>query len=77
MNFDLLILSAGVPNLVKGQDIEPNTHVVDFGSAVVNGKSTGDLDKNSALSHLSVVSPSPGGMGPLVVRYLIMNFLGI
>jgi hypothetical protein len=37
----------------------------------------GDLDMNSKLDHLGIISKSPGGMGPLVVRYLILNFLGI
>lgn len=77
INCQLLVLSAGVPNLVQGQDILPGVAVIDFGSSVVNGKTTGDLDLNSNLNHLSWVSPSPGGMGPLVIRFLVMNFLGI
>jgi len=74
---DLLVLSAGVPNLVNGEALKEGCHVVDFGSAVVNGKTVGDFDLESDLGHLGVISPSPGGMGPLVVRFLIMNFLGI
>ena len=73
----LLILSAGVCNLVKGENIEHDCNVVDFGSSVINNKCVGDLDMNSKLDHLNFISKSPGGMGPLVVRYLIMNFLGI
>lgn len=73
----LLVLSTGVSNLVKGENIEVRCSVVDFGSSVVDSKCVGDLDMNSKLDHLSVVSPSPGGMGPLVVRFLLMNFLGI
>lgn len=74
---DLLILSAGIPDLVKGEDISKGCDVVDFGSSIKDGKTTGDLDRNSSLEHLGLVSMSPGGVGPLVVRYLIMNFLGI
>lgn len=77
LDFDLLVLSSGVPKLVQGEDIISNCHVIDFGSSVVNNKTVGDLDINSKLDHLGLVSPSPGGMGPLVTRYLIMNFLGI
>ena len=73
----LLILSAGVPNLVRGENIEDGCSVVDFGSSVIDNKCVGDLDMNSKLDHLSFISKSPGGIGPLVVRYLIMNFLGI
>lgn len=73
----LLILSAGVPKLVKGEDIKARCAVVDFGSSVVDGKIVGDLDLDSDLEHLGLVAKSPGGLGPLVVRYLVMNFLGI
>ncbi len=73
----LLVLSAGVPNLVHGEDITPQANVIDFGSSVVDSKTVGDLDLNSNLNHLNFVSPSPGGMGPLVIRFLVMNFLGL
>ena len=74
---DLLVLSAGIPNLVRGEDISESCDVVDFGSSVVYGKTVGDLAQKSSLEHLGLVSMSPGGVGPLVVRYLIMNFLSI
>jgi methylenetetrahydrofolate dehydrogenase (NADP+) / methenyltetrahydrofolate cyclohydrolase len=73
----LAVLSAGIPNLVSGADIVNNCHVVDFGSSVVDGMAVGDLDMKSKLDHLGFVSASPGGMGPLSVRYLIMNLLKI
>jgi methylenetetrahydrofolate dehydrogenase (NADP+)/methenyltetrahydrofolate cyclohydrolase len=73
----LLILSAGVPNLVKGENIKAGCSVVDYGSSIVDGKCVGDLDMSSNIEHLDFISKSPGGMGPLVVSYLIMNFLGI
>lgn len=74
---DLVILSAGIPNLVDGGDISQGAHVVDFGSSFIRGEVKGDLDMSTTLDHLGVISPSPGGMGPLVVRFLIMNHLGI
>jgi methylenetetrahydrofolate dehydrogenase (NADP+)/methenyltetrahydrofolate cyclohydrolase len=80
LNCQLLVLSAGIPNLVNSQDLNDGCDVVDFGSTVVDGKITGDLssgDDTAKLSHLGSVSLSPGGVGPLVVRYLIMNHLGI
>lgn len=77
INKDLVILSAGVPNLVNGGDISSGCSVIDFGSFILNGKTVGDLNLNSKLDHLEIISPSPGGMGPLVVRFLLMNHLGI
>lgn len=76
-DFDVVVLSAGIPNLVNPKDISAGTSVVDFGSSVIENKVVGDLDVSGDLSHLGLVAPSPGGLGPLVVRFLIMNFLGI
>lgn len=76
-NYHLVALCAGVPNLVAGQDLSAGCNVVDFGTTVVSGHVLGDLDIKSDLSHLGSVSLSPGGMGPLVVKYLIMNLLKI
>lgn len=72
---DVLVLSAGVPNLVRGENISDDCNVVDFGSSVLDGKCIGDLDMSSSLDYLGYISKSPGGMGPLVVRYLLLNFL--
>jgi methylenetetrahydrofolate dehydrogenase (NADP+) / methenyltetrahydrofolate cyclohydrolase len=77
LDYQLVVLSAGVPGLVSGEDLLPGSHIIDYGSSVVDGKVVGDLDLSSPMDHLGVVSMSPGGVGPLVVRFLIMNFLGI
>ena len=77
LDADLIVSSTGVPNLVRGENISEGCNVIDFCSFVVDGKVVGDLDLNSELDHLGVISPSPGGMGPLVVRFLLMNHLGI
>lgn len=69
------VLATGIPNLVKGEDISEGCNVVDFGSSVLDGKCVGDLDMDSSIDHLGIISKSPGGMGPLVVRYLLLNFL--
>ena len=75
INADLVVLSAGIPNLVKGDDVSKGCHVIDFGSSIVDGRTVGDFDLMSQIDHLGIVSPSPGGMGPLVVRFLIMNHI--
>jgi methylenetetrahydrofolate dehydrogenase (NADP+)/methenyltetrahydrofolate cyclohydrolase len=73
----LLVLTAGIPKLIKGENIDQGCSVIDFGSEVVDGKCVGDLDLDSKIDHLNLVSPSPGGVGPLVIRFLLMNLLGI
>lgn len=72
---DLVICATGVPNLLRGDQLKGGCSVVDFGSGVANGRVVGDFDLNSDTQHLAYVSPSPGGMGPLVIRYLLLNHL--
>jgi methylenetetrahydrofolate dehydrogenase (NADP+) / methenyltetrahydrofolate cyclohydrolase len=74
---DLLILGTGIPNLVNGDDICEKCNVLDFGSSIVDGKVVGDLNKNSKLDHLGLISLSPGGIGPVVIRFLLINFLNL
>lgn len=71
----LVILATNVPNLVLGNNISQNACVIDFGYSVLNGKTVGNLDLFSQLDHLSLISKSPGGMGPIVIRYLVLNHL--
>ena len=73
LDYHIVILSAGVANLVNSSDIVTDAVVVDFGTSMVDGKVNGDLALKSDMSHLKIVSPSPGGMGPLVIRFLILN----
>ena len=77
LDYQLVVTSAGVSHLLDPADLADNCSVVDFGFSRLDGKTVGDLDMTKGLSHLGVICPSPGGMGPLVVRFLIMNFLGI
>lgn len=73
----LLVLSAGYSGLVKGKNVVSGCHILDYGSSIMDGKVKGDLDLSSNIKHLGIISPSPGGVGPLVTRFLLMNFLGI
>ncbi len=76
-DYDLLVLSTGVPELVSPADLSQGVSVVDFGFSRVNGHVVGDLAQDADFEHLGFVSLAKGGMGPLVVRFLFMNFLGI
>lgn len=75
LDYDLILLGVGRPALVDPADVKHGAHVIDYGYSVKDSRVVGDLDYSAGIDHLGSVSPSPGGMGPLVVRYLIMNLL--
>ena len=72
---DVVILASGVPRSIKGTQLKRGACVIDFGSGDDENPGVGDFDINSDFDHLSVVSTAPGGIGPLTVRFLFINFL--
>ncbi len=74
---DVLITGIGRRSeFVVGADmIRPNAIVVDIGTSSVGGKLMGDVDFESAIRVASLVSPVPGGVGPMTIAMLLYNTL--
>ena len=73
---DLLVVAAGVPELVKGDWIKPGAIVVDCGfTKTPDGVIHGDVDFESAKERASYITPVPGGVGPMTVISLMMQTL--
>jgi methylenetetrahydrofolate dehydrogenase (NADP+)/methenyltetrahydrofolate cyclohydrolase len=72
---DIVISGAGVPGLIKGEMLKSGAGLIDFGYGKnTEGKTAGDLDLNSKLSHLGFYTPTPGGAGPILVAKIVENF---
>lgn len=72
---DVLICASGQPNSIKGNMLKRGACVVDFSFGSKEDPGVGDFDTNSQLTHLNIVAGVPGGIGPLTVRFLFLNFL--
>jgi methylenetetrahydrofolate dehydrogenase (NADP+)/methenyltetrahydrofolate cyclohydrolase len=72
---DILVAAVGVPGLVKGADLKPGAVVVDVGINRVDGKLAGDVDFASAAGRASLITPVPGGVGPMTIATLMANTL--
>lgn len=55
--------------------IKPGATVVDIGTTSIDGKLMGDVDFDSALRVASLVTPVPGGVGPMTIAMLLYNTL--
>ena len=75
LDFDVVLTSIGMPAAVDPSDIRMGATVIDFGSSIVDGKTKGDIDYSRGIDHFGAIAASPGGMGPLVIRYLVKNLL--
>lgn len=73
---DLLVVAAGVPELVKGDWIKPGAIVVDCGfTKTPDGVIHGDVDFAEASKHAAYITPVPGGVGPMTVITLMEQTL--
>ncbi|WDP89476.1 MAG: bifunctional methylenetetrahydrofolate dehydrogenase/methenyltetrahydrofolate cyclohydrolase FolD [Desulfobacter sp.] len=79
---DILIVAAGVPDLVKPEWIKPGATVIDVGVNRVGmneetGKAIlkGDVDFDAAKEIAGKITPVPGGVGPMTIAMLMKNTL--
>ncbi|WUT75456.1 bifunctional methylenetetrahydrofolate dehydrogenase/methenyltetrahydrofolate cyclohydrolase [Streptomyces sp. NBC_00669] len=70
---DIIVAAAGVPHIVKPQDVKPGAAVLDVGvSRDENGKIVGDVHPGAA-EVAAWLSPNPGGVGPMTRALLLQN----
>ena len=70
---DVIIVAAGVPKFINGDQIPNGAVVVDVGIHNIEGKLCGDVEFKSASKKASAITPVPGGVGPMTVCALIEN----
>lgn len=70
---DVVVAAAGVPHLVKPEDVKPGATVLDVGvSRDERGKIVGDVHPGVA-AVAGWLSPNPGGVGPMTRAMLLSN----
>jgi methylenetetrahydrofolate dehydrogenase (NADP+)/methenyltetrahydrofolate cyclohydrolase len=72
---DIVIAAVGKPRMIKGDWIKEGAAVIDVGVNRVEGKLTGDVDFEAAKDRAGLITPVPGGVGPLTITMLLRNTL--
>lgn len=71
---DILCVAVGKPNLITGDMVKEGVIVVDIGINVLeNGSVVGDVDFESVSKKASLITPVPGGVGPVTIAMLLEN----
>lgn len=71
---DLLVVATGQAELVPGDWIKPGAVVVDVGiTRRGDGSLVGDVEYQKARQSASLITPVPGGVGPMTVATLLGN----
>ena len=79
---DILIAAMGVAEFVKGDMVKPGATVIDVGvnrvpdpSAKTGSRLVGDVDFARVQPIAGLITPNPGGVGPMTIAMLMNNTL--
>ncbi|MCE5316285.1 MAG: bifunctional 5,10-methylenetetrahydrofolate dehydrogenase/5,10-methenyltetrahydrofolate cyclohydrolase [Parachlamydia sp.] len=76
---DLLIVAIGNPGFVKGDMVKEGAVVIDVGINKIEDPAgyriVGDVDFPSVQEKCSLITPVPGGVGPMTIAMLLSNTL--
>lgn len=65
---DVVVAAVGRPRPIHGEDIKPGAVVIDAG---YNPGNIGDVDFDSARERARLITPVPGGVGPMTIAVLL------
>lgn len=73
---DILLVGAGVINLIKEEMVREDAVVIDIGiNRTSDGRLVGDVDFDAVAPKTSYITPVPGGVGPMTIAMLLANTL--
>ena len=72
---DILVSATGLNKLITGDMVKKGVVVVDVGINYEDGHIAGDVDFNSVSKKASLITPVPGGVGPMTIAMLLKNII--
>lgn len=72
-NFDIIISAVGKKDLIKFEDVNEDTILLDIGVSRIDGKIYGDIEER--LKERNTSTPTIGGVGPLTIALLAENIV--
>ncbi len=77
---DVIVAAAGRPNTITADMVKPGAVVIDVGVNRINDPSkksgfrlVGDVDFEAVKEQASLITPVPGGVGPMTITMLLFN----
>jgi methylenetetrahydrofolate dehydrogenase (NADP+) / methenyltetrahydrofolate cyclohydrolase len=72
---DILVVAIGRPKFITADMVKPGAVVIDVGINRLEAGLVGDVDFAAVREVAGVISPVPGGVGPLTIAMLLRNTL--
>ena len=82
LDSDIIISAIGVPEFIKEDMIKPGSIIIDVGicrveddNSIKGYRIVGDVDFESVYDKVNLITPVPGGVGPMTIAMLLKNTL--
>jgi methylenetetrahydrofolate dehydrogenase (NADP+)/methenyltetrahydrofolate cyclohydrolase len=72
---DILCAAVGRARMIRGDWVKPGAIVIDFGVNFVDGQMCGDVDFEAVKEVAGLITPVPGGTGPMTNVMLMRNVI--
>ena len=73
---DIVVAAVGIPRFVQSDWLKKGSIVIDVGiNRLETGELVGDVDFDQAKDVVNVITPVPGGVGPMTIVTLLENTL--
>ena len=70
---DVLVAAVGRPRMIQGDWVKPGATVIDVGINRTEDGLVGDVDFEAVREVAGLLTPVPGGVGPMTVAFLLRN----
>jgi methylenetetrahydrofolate dehydrogenase (NADP+)/methenyltetrahydrofolate cyclohydrolase len=70
---DVLVAAVGVPRLIGAGHVKPGAAVIDVGMNRLEDGLAGDVDFDAVAERAGLITPVPGGVGPMTIAMLLRN----
>jgi methylenetetrahydrofolate dehydrogenase (NADP+) / methenyltetrahydrofolate cyclohydrolase len=72
---DILVAAVGLPRLIGAEHVKRGAAVIDVGMNRTDHGLAGDVDFDAAAQRAGLITPVPGGVGPMTIAMLLRNTL--
>lgn len=72
---DVIVAAVGRPKMVTKDMVKEGAVIIDVGINRVDDKLVGDVDFENVITKASLITPVPGGVGPMTITSLLENTL--
>ena len=72
---DIIIVAVGIPKFLTKDMVSEKAIIIDVGMNEVEGQMVGDVDFEGMKDYVQMITPVPGGVGPVTNAVLLLNVI--